>query len=250
VLVVQLSDSHLGASWADVDPAARLAAVLDEVRRLPDRPDAILMTGDLAEHAADAEYGLAQELFSRLALPVYVLPGNHDDRGALRRYFGVSGSPDAPVQYAVDLPPLRLVVLDTTRPGEDRGQLDAGRLAWLEAELTRVPDRITLLAMHHFPLSTGSVAWDEIGLPSADREALAEVLRRHPQVRRIVAGHVHQMIAGDLAGCGVLAIPSTYVQARLDLSAPTIAFDAEPPAFAVHAVVDGELTSRVRSLSS
>lgn len=247
-MLVQLSDSHIGASWADVDPAARLAAVLDEVRRLPDRPDAVLMTGDLAENAADAEYELARELFSHLGLPVYALPGNHDNRGVLRRYFELAGPTEAPVQYAVDLGPLRLVVLDTTRPGEDRGELDAGRLAWLEAELTHVPNRITLLAMHHPPLATGSKAWDKIGLPSADRDALGQVLRRHPQVRRIVAGHVHQMIAGDLAGCGVLAIPSTYVQARLDLTAPRIEFVAEPPGFAIHAVVDGELTSRVRSL--
>ncbi len=250
MLLVQLSDSHLGAAWAGVDPAARLAEVLDEVRRLPDRPGAILMTGDLAENASDGEYELAVEMLSRLALPVYVLPGNHDNRGAMRRHFDLSGAAEAPVRYAVDLGPLRLVILDSTRPGEDRGELDADRLEWLEAELTLAPDQITLLAMHHPPCSTGSPTWDRIGLPSADRQALGEVLRRHPQVRRIAAGHVHQMIAAELAGCGILAIPSTYLQARLDLTSPEIEFVADPPGFAVHVVVNGELISRVRSVTS
>jgi 3',5'-cyclic-AMP phosphodiesterase len=248
-LLVQLSDSHIGARWADVDPASRLAAVVDEVRQLPDRPDAVLMTGDLAENATDAEYELASELFSRLGLPIYVLPGNHDSRGALRRYFELSGPPDAPVQYSVDLGSLRLVVIDSTRPGEDRGELDGDRLAWLDAELKLAPDRLTLLAMHHPPLCTGSPAWDEIGLPAADQHALGEVLRRHSQVRRVVAGHVHQMITADLAGRSVLAIPSTYMQAKLDLRSPEIEFVGEAPAFAVHAVVDGAVISRVRSLS-
>jgi 3',5'-cyclic AMP phosphodiesterase CpdA len=153
------------------------------------------------------------------------------------------------VQYAVDLGPLRLLVLDSTRPGEDRGELDADRLAWLDAELAAAPDHMTLLAMHHPPISTGIVAWDELGLPVADRRALGEVLRRHPQVRRLVAGHVHRAIAAELAGRAVLAVPSTYVQARLDFNSVEIELVDDPPGFAVHALLDGELASHVQPVS-
>jgi hypothetical protein len=100
--------------------------------------------------------------------------------------------------------------------------------------------------MHHPPLLTGSRPWDEIGLSSADRAALAEVVARNPQVRRIAAGHVHRTITAELGGSAVLTAPSTYAQARLDLSADEIAFGDEPPAFAVHALVDGDLTSYVQ----
>jgi 3',5'-cyclic AMP phosphodiesterase CpdA len=85
-------------------------------------------------------------------VPLYVLAGNHDDRGALHRHFGVPGADGEPVQYSADLGPLRLVVLDTTRPGEDAGELDAERLGWLDRELAAAPDLPTLLAMHHPPL--------------------------------------------------------------------------------------------------
>ncbi len=150
------------------------------------------------------------------------------------------------MQYAADLGPLRLVALDTTVPGEDGGRLDADRLAWLDATLAAVPEQPTLLAMHHPPVATGLPAFDAIGLPVADRAALAEIVGRSPQVRRLVAGHVHRTIVADLGGRAVLVAPSTYVQARLDLGATRIEFGPDPPGFAVHVLVDGEIVSHVQ----
>jgi Icc protein len=245
-LLAQLSDSHIGAEWADADPVAGLAAAVEAVRSMRPQPDAVLVTGDLADHGSDAEYEQVRELLARLQGPTYVLGGNHDDRRALHRHFGVPGADGDPVQYSVDLGPLRLVVLDTTRPGEDPGELDAERLGWLDAELATAPELPTLLAMHHPPLFTGVPAWDKLGLPASDRRALGEVVERHGQVRRLVAGHVHRTITAELGGCGVLAVPSTYVQARLKIGSEAIEFAAEPAGFALHAVLDGELVSHVQ----
>jgi 3',5'-cyclic-AMP phosphodiesterase len=250
-LLVQLSDPHIGAAWVGVDgdPADGLRSAIESVRRLADVPDAVLMSGDVADHAADGEYELARELLERLGVPVFALPGNHDGRDALRRNFGPPGEAGAPVQYAVDLGPLRLVVLDSTRPGADRGELDADRLSWLDAELAAAPDRVTLLAMHHPPVSTGIAVWDEIGLSAGDRRLLADVLQRHPQVRRVVAGHVHRAMAGELAGRPVLTAPSTYVQAKLSFRSDQIQIADEPAGFAVHAVAGGEVASHVQPVT-
>jgi len=248
-LLVQLSDPHIGATWADGDPVAGLRAAVESVRRLPDAPDAVLMSGDLADNAADAEYELVHELLGQLGAPAYVLPGNHDDRDALRRNFDLPGAVGTPVQYAVELGPLRLVVLDSTRPGEDRGELDADRLSWLDAELKGAPDRVTLIALHHPPVSTGIAAWDELGLPATDRRALGAVLDRHPQVRRVVAGHMHRTMTAELAGRAVLVVPSTYIQTRLNFNPQEIETVAEPPGFAVHALLDGELASHVQPVT-
>jgi 3',5'-cyclic-AMP phosphodiesterase len=208
----------------------------------------VLVSGDLAEHAADVEYEQVLEQLAPLRAPIFVLPGNHDDRAALRRHFAVPGVDDEPVQYAADLGPLRLVVIDTTRPGEHPGTLDEQRLAWLDAELAAAPGAPTVLAMHHPPLSSGIPAMDEVGLPVAHRRALAEVVERHPQVLRIVAGHMHRTITADLAGRAVLAAPSTYLQSRLDFHMDEITLAAEPPGFAVHALLDGELISHVQPI--
>jgi 3',5'-cyclic-AMP phosphodiesterase len=245
-LLVQLSDPHIGAEWTDGDPAAGLAAAVDTVRSMRRQPDAVLVSGDLAEHATDAEYEQVRQLLAPLSAPLYVLPGNHDDRRVLRRHFRMPGAGGDPVQYSTDLGPLRLVVLDTTRPGEIPGALDAERLGWLDAELAAAPERATLLAMHHPPLVTGVPAWDDFGLPAADRRALGEVIGRHRQVRRMVAGHVHRTIAAELAGRAVLTVPSTYVQFRLSFGAEEYELAGEPAGFALHAVVDGELISHVQ----
>jgi 3',5'-cyclic-AMP phosphodiesterase len=245
-LLAQLSDPHIGADWADGDPVAGFAAAVETVRAMPLRPDVVLVSGDLADHATDAEYEQVRELLAPLQAPLYVLPGNHDDRRALRRHFGVPGDAGEPVQYSVDLGPLRLVVLDTTRPGEDSGALDSERLDWLDAELAAVPRLPTVVAMHHPPVLTGIPAWDELGLPAAHRRALCEVIQRHAQVRRLVAGHVHRTITGELGGRAVLTVPSTYVQGRLNFCSDEIELADEPAGFALHAVVDGELVSHVQ----
>jgi 3',5'-cyclic AMP phosphodiesterase CpdA len=245
-LLVQLSDPHVGASWGGDDPIGGLAAAVEAVRALEPSPDGVLLSGDLAEHAADGEYEAVRGLLERIDAPTYVLPGNHDDRDALHRHFGVPGAGGVPVQYAADLGPLRLVVLDSTRPGEAGGELDAGRLAWLEATLAEDPRTPTLVAMHHPPLAVGIPAWDAIGLRPADRHALGGVVARHPQVQRIVAGHVHRAIVAQLGGRSVLTVPSTYVQGLLDFDATELELSADPPGFAVHALVDGELVSHIQ----
>jgi 3',5'-cyclic-AMP phosphodiesterase len=247
-LLAQLSDPHIGAEWADADPAAGLAAAVESVCAMRPRPSAVLVSGDLSDHATDGEYDQVGDLLAPLDAPVYVLPGNHDDRSGLRRHFGVPGADSDPVHYSADLGPLRLVVLDTTCPGEDRGALDGERLAWLDAELAAVPGISTLLAMHHPPLVTGVPAWDAICLPAPDRRGLRELLERHRQVRRLVAGHLHCALTGELAGRVVLTAPSTYVQARLQIGAQEVELTPEPAGFALHALLDGELISHCQSV--
>jgi 3',5'-cyclic AMP phosphodiesterase CpdA len=119
-VVAQLSDLHLGADWQGCDPEAALAAAVEALQRLPDAPDAVLVSGDLAEHAADAEYAFARDMLARLGGAGSRSRGKPDDRAALRRAFGLAGDADEPVQYASDLGTLRLVALETTRPAGPR----------------------------------------------------------------------------------------------------------------------------------
>ena len=218
------------------------------MRAIRPQADAVLLTGDIADHATDEEYAQVRDLLSPLGAPVYALPGNHDDRAALRRTFDLPGEDGEPVRYSVDLGPLRLVALDTKLPGLDSGALEGDQLEWLDTELTKAPEQPTLIAMHHPPLVIGVPAWDEIGLAESDRQALGDVVTRHRQVRRIVCGHFHSTITGELAGCGVLVVPSTYVQTRLDFEVRTIELTSDLPGFAIHAVVDGEVVSHVKAV--
>jgi 3',5'-cyclic-AMP phosphodiesterase len=104
--------------------------------------------------------------------------------------------------------------------------------------------------MHHPPLVTGMPALDTLGFPLAERQALAEVLERHPQVRKILGGHLHRTVAGECAGRAVLTAPSTYAQARLDFRADTLEVTPQPAGFAVHALVAGTVVSHLQPVAS
>lgn len=247
-LIAQLSDPHVGADWIAPKPDVLLASAVEALLRLEPEPDALIVSGDLVEGAQDREYERIKEALAPLGMPVHVLPGNHDDREGLHRHFGVPGEGGAPVQYAAELGPLRLLVLDSTVPGHEHGELDAGRLEWLEAELSATPGRPALIAVHHPPLTTGAPAIDAIALRDEGRRALGAVLERHPQVLKVIAGHVHRTVTGELGGRPVLAIPSTYAELRLDFRSSELATEDAGRGFAVHAVAGGELVSHVVNL--
>jgi 3',5'-cyclic AMP phosphodiesterase CpdA len=247
-LLAQLSDLHLGAEWAGFDPAPRLRRVVDAVLALPNRVDAVIVTGDVAGDGKPGEYALARELLAPLSVPVHVLPGNHDDRAELRRAFGLSGEGADPISYTAQVGPLRLVAFDSTVPGQDFAEFPAEGLRWLDRALAEEPGRPTLLAMHHSPLATAIEEWDGVNMPAPARAALGEVLAAHPQVRAVVGGHLHRVAASSLAGCPVLSAPSTYLQARPNFATESVELDGEPPGFALHALLDGELSSQVESV--
>jgi 3',5'-cyclic AMP phosphodiesterase CpdA len=246
-LLAQLTDLHVNDD--DPVPERRLADAVRDVATLAPAPDAVLVTGDLVEHGSASEYERVRELLSPLAMPLHVIGGNHDERGGLRAAFGLAGADDD-YRYATRCGPLRLVACDTTDPGRVEGRLGAERLSWLDARLGEDRETPTIVAMHHPPLLMGIAAWDAIGLPDADRTGVGEIVAGHPQVRRILSGHVHRAALGSVGGCPVFTCPSTWVQGLLDFGHPdTLALVPEPPGFALHVVVAGELTSHVQPVT-
>jgi 3',5'-cyclic AMP phosphodiesterase CpdA len=246
-LLVQLSDPHVRDD--DAQPQRMFADAVRDVAALALAPGAVLVSGDLTEHGLPHEYECVRELLSALAMPVHVLGGNHDDREILRASFPLPGghADGEDYRYTARCGPLRLVTVDTTDPGRVEGRLGAERLAWLDARLAEERETPTVVAMHHPPLLLGIPAWDAIGLPDADRAALGEILAGHAQVRRVAAGHVHRAALGSVGGCPVFTCPSTWIQGRLDFAHPDeLSVVAEPPGFAVHVAVAGELTTHVQ----
>lgn len=240
MLLCQITDLHLkpnrALAYGVVDTATMLERCVQAIEALPQRPDAVVATGDLVDAGHPDEYRLLRELLAPLTMPVYLLPGNHDDRDALRDAF-----PDhdylrqwAPfVQYAIDAHPLRLVAIDTVTPGAGGGTLCDRRLAWLDRALAAAPGRPTVVAMHHPPFATGIGHMDRLGLDRADR--LGEIVGRHPHVERVIAGHLHRPVVVRFARSVASTCPSPAHQVALDL-APDAAdrFVMEPAGFQLH----------------
>ena len=232
-MILQLSDPHIGAP--DGDPEGDLARVVARVRELHLAPAVVLVSGDLTEHGDPAEYARVRTLLEPLRAPVLALPGNHDDSATLR---------DAFPETAHD-GPVRVLTLDSRRPGRDDGALGAEQLARLDADLAAGDGAPALVALHHPPIATGMPFLDDIGLDAGDRDALRDVAARHG-VRRIVAGHVHMTAHGLLGATPVLTAPSTWrLRARLRLGQPGYEIEDAPAGFALHLLAGGELVSHV-----
>jgi 3',5'-cyclic AMP phosphodiesterase CpdA len=241
---VQLSDTHItrrGQRVEDrVDTASALMRAIHAVRQLDPVPLAVLISGDLVESGAPEEYAHLRSLLAALPVPTYLMPGNHDDRAALRAafpdhaYLATRGDPHEPIQYVVDLPGLRLVALDSTEPGASHGSLCPARLHWLSATLAQQPTTPTLLALHHPPYATHIPGMDALALRDG-REAFIELVRAHPQVQRIVCGHLHRSTQAGIGNTVALSAPSTAHQVCLDLSGKhPPRYTLEPPGLLLH----------------
>ena len=200
MLICQLTDLHVCAPGSPSNRVSETnmftARAFRTVAAMTQAPDVVLITGDLTESGMLPEYAnLARMIRQHLRMPVYVIPGNHDRRDnfrdALADMPGVTSDP-VYVQYAIDDLPVRLVMLDTVVFGSGHGELRAEQLSWLDRTLAAVPDKPTLIGMHHPPFACGIAHMDRIALRHA--EAFAAVIARHRQVRRIVCGHHHRPI--------------------------------------------------------
>ena len=240
MIVAQVSDTHVMTggrlAYKVVDTAARLQRCIAHILALKQRPDAVVMTGDLTDGGKPEEYALLRELIAPLTMPVYLIPGNHDDRDALRAAFpdhAYLGRFPPFIQYAIEDHALRIVAIDTVIPRAAGGELCGQRLAWLAKTLAEQPQRPTLLLMHHPPFVTWIGHMDDIGL--ADAQPLARIVAQHPQVERVLGGHLHRSIQVRFAGTIACTAPSTAHQISLDLARDADAtFTLEPPGYLLH----------------
>jgi 3',5'-cyclic-AMP phosphodiesterase len=241
MLIVQITDTHIKPqgrlAYGRVDTALFLERAVAAIGALVPAPDLVLLTGDLVDSGGADEYDRLTELLRPLRAPLFPVAGNHDERSGLARAFPelaarVTGNPF--FQYTVEDWPVRLIGLDTVLPGSGAGELCAERLSWLDARLSEQPDRPTIVFQHHPPFATGIGHMDRLGLTGA--AAQAAVIRRHPQVERVLCGHLHRPIQVRWAGTLASTAPSTAHQVALDLrdEAPS-AFVMEPPGYQIHA---------------
>lgn len=247
VRLIQLTDCHLFA-----DPRADLkgictrdcfAAVLEALRSETSRFDRLIITGDLA-HDDRRETYLALRDFVGDWLPrVRVLPGNHDDRVALRFVFDDGWHElGERLVFTEFVGGWRLIGLDTQLTGEVKGRLGQPQLDWLDAELTAQRDCPIALFLHHPPVRVRSMWLDELNLE--DSAELLSLIARHTHVKVVCAGHVHQELTVTLGSAVLFTTPSTGIQFQPE--SETLVIDSASPGYRVLELFDdGAVCSRV-----
>ncbi|MFF3677658.1 metallophosphoesterase [Streptomyces sp. NPDC002120] len=248
IVIAHLSDIHLDGGPRAAD---RTRAVMEYLDGLPYDLDAVLVSGDIADHAAPAEYEEAAKLL-RSRHPLVVCPGNHDDRTAFRQGLLDEPAPSsaAPVDQVLRGPGFVLAVCDSSVPGADHGRLEESTLAWLDGVLTDTPrETPVLVAFHHPPVPLHTPYVDEIR--QFGEERLAALAERHPHLTAFLCGHAHTAAATTFAGRPVLVAPGVVSTLRLPWEHPSAGSEHvhldEPPAVAFHLIGDdGRLTTHYR----
>lgn len=256
MLIGQLTDTHVTAPLGEgselyVDNNQRLADAVDSINAEAPQLDAVLVTGDLTDSShPDAYVALAGEL-TRINSRVLPLPGNHDRRDLVRSTFPEAGWIDADhASWIQHVNGVRIIGLDSTRPGFDGAEFDEARAAFLDESLATAWDGPTLLAMHHPPFMTGIEWMDDADFVGLDR--FTAVLAAHPgTVERIVCGHLHRPATSSVAGVAAQVAMSTVQHVALDLRSgegPSLIHD--PVGYQIHRVTTHDVVTHSRYIDT
>jgi 3',5'-cyclic-AMP phosphodiesterase len=255
LLIAQVTDIHLG-----FDPdnpvefnRKRLDQVLRHLSDGPNRPDLLIATGDLTEHGDPASYKRLANAFSMCRFPVHMCLGNHDNRANFIAQFPDVAVAEGFVQYVLDLPDLRVVMLDTLEEGRHGGAFCDARARWLSERLAEDRTTPTIIVMHHPPVEVG-IAWMNTHPEEQWVSNFAQAIADAPNIKGIICGHVHRSISVAWQGTAVSICSSTAPQVTLDLTSidpekpdnrPMII--ADQPAYALHFWNGRELVSHFDS---
>ena len=248
-LILQLTDLHLFSDSSKrmrgVPPHDCLVDVLEHVQSSKLDPDLVVVSGDLAHDEQRATYRILRSLLAPWMDRLVIIPGNHDDRNAIRAVFPEqfcqSNCPEPFVTFSRRIDNWLILGLDTHMPGKVFGCMPEEQLAWAHEEMRRHGESPCMLFLHHPPVSIDCPWLDRLGLRKP--EPLIECIERHPQISVIVAGHVHQEFTGEAAGRTFLTTPSTAMQFTPCQKTP--AYDPIPCGYRIFEIEDTNWSSRV-----
>lgn len=209
--VLQFTDLHLISDirnelW-EVNTYRNFLRALTCGRKLYPNADLILLTGDLVHEPEVANYRVLHDLLSRLDLPVYRLPGNHDDARLMNDHLSDANIRPEDVIRAGSW---QIILLDSNAPSDTGGRLHRCALKRLEQVLSDCSDRYALVCLHHHPVPICSSWMDAMALTNP--EELFGVLDAYPQVRGLLWGHIHQEYEAWRNGVHLLGTPATSIQ--------------------------------------
>ena len=189
---VVLSDLHVmpeGELSMTLDTGARLQTAVEAIVARYGNADFCVLAGDLADLGQPAAYERLQALVARLPIPVHITLGNHDHRDSFLSVFGMSHvAATGKVDKVIDIKGYRVILLDSSEPGRVDGVLTATQIGWLHERLAEAMDRPVVVILHH-NANALHIESDDIRILEPD--AFIDALKTHPDIRQVIAGHVH-----------------------------------------------------------
>ncbi len=244
VLIAQMTDIHIGFD-PDAEPEelnrTRFRAVLGRILASPNRPDLMVISGDLTDHGDADSFSKTAALLGACPFPLLPMVGNHDTREELLRAFPGTPSEGGFVHYAVDREGLRIVCLDSLETARHGGGFCEARAAWLRGKLDEAPRMPVVIFMHHPPVVAG-IGWMDPAEEEAWIARFGEALAGHEhRILGIHCGHLHRPLATRFRGIPLSVTPSVAPLVALDLrdidperADNRALITTEPPSYALH----------------
>lgn len=251
MMIAQISDLHIQSDrrlWKGrYDVAGNLEKCVAQLNAL--QPDVVIATGDLVNAGLPEEYALLRQLLAGLRAPLYLMPGNHDNRDLMREFFPAHKylqTGQDRLNYVIEAQGLRIIMLDSLIPGEDLGVIGTAQMAWLSGQLAAAPHQPTVIAVHHPPFPTHPGYMDHRFC--ADGLELEQCILAYPNVLRVLCGHLHRNIQVNYGGTIGSIAPSTAVTFGLAIARSTFFRSDEPAGYHLHLWVPGKPTMITHSV--
>lgn len=207
--MIQISDTHIYADESHcllgVPTQTSFKEVLSHIQG--DNMDVIIHSGDLSQDYSESSYIHLADMLSELNVPVYCVPGNHDDSGKMSNVYPrgrMSNEKHILTEH------WQIILLDTHQHGLVKGYLNQDQLSYLEHCLQQYPDHHAIVLFHHQPIPVGCQWLDNLWLTNA--EEFWHIISKYPRVKSVLFGHVHQQFEQHYNGIACYSTPSTCIQ--------------------------------------
>jgi len=210
MIIAQISDTHLALDTPGADQRILdFELTVTDLNALDPAPDVIVHTGDIVHNGRQDEYARAAAILAKAHAPVYVLPGNKDNRANLLAAFSPRGylAPDSDfIDYAIDNYPVRLIALDTLSSSSNKGDFCLERVGRL-IDLIDTETRPIAVFMHHPPFEV-TVGPDRLHFETPEiMSRLRRALQHSGRVVAVFSGHVHRAAAGYVGSIPATVMP-------------------------------------------
>lgn len=241
--ILQLTDLHVNAegkpAFRQADSLGDLRDTVDYILQVQLQPDVAVVTGDVSTDGTAAAYELVRGELARLDCPVWVLPGNHDQKEPMKAVLGeLCHTAGDGAGRCIDTPQARLLLLDSAVSGQSAGGVTQQQLSWIEGQLDVPPQHPVMLWMHHFPFRSGIEGMDH---PFAGQEQLLALLQGRNAY--VCSGHLHAGVVRRMGTVTLMTAPA--VSMLMELRLESVRFYEGNAGFALHLVHDGAVTTHL-----
>lgn len=191
VKIIQISDTHLFADDESTIFGIKSNITFNNVIKkilIEDITDAdmIFLTGDISQDETEQSYIKAIDSLGKLAIPVYWIPGNHDNTFQIESVF--KNAKNFIHTRTLSLLNWNFIFLNTKLDGKDDGYLSPSELLILRDEIEKFSTGKSVIVMHHHPVKVNTPLVDNYILKN--RNEFWKIINGS-NVELIICGHVH-----------------------------------------------------------